>query len=100
VLGEIGGNDYNFWLLGDHPRELAYQFIPDVVSIIIDTAQVPPYITYESACVVHPRSTSVIIILKKILSNFYQNLNLLQEIKNSFVVTQQVVGFDTCVNNT
>jgi hypothetical protein len=48
VLGEIGGNDYNFWLLGDHPRELAYQFIPDVVSIIIDTAQVRPYITYES----------------------------------------------------
>ncbi|KAM0838626.1 hypothetical protein ACQ4PT_060852 [Festuca glaucescens] len=40
ALGEIGGNDYNFWLLSHRPRDIAYQFIPDVVSIIINTAQV------------------------------------------------------------
>ncbi|CAM0881905.1 unnamed protein product [Alopecurus aequalis] len=40
ALGEIGGNDYNFWLLGHRPRDLAYQFIPDVVSLIINIAQV------------------------------------------------------------
>jgi hypothetical protein len=40
ILGEIGGNDYNFWLLSRRPRDVDYQFIPDVVSIIINTAQV------------------------------------------------------------
>ncbi|XP_051220548.1 GDSL esterase/lipase At1g28590-like [Lolium perenne] len=40
ILGEIGGNDYNFWLMSRRPRDVAYQFIPDVVSIIINTAQV------------------------------------------------------------
>uniref|UniRef100_A0ACD5VXN3 Uncharacterized protein n=1 Tax=Avena sativa TaxID=4498 RepID=A0ACD5VXN3_AVESA len=39
ALGEIGGNDYNYWFLSMHPRDVAYQFIPDVVSLIINTAQ-------------------------------------------------------------
>ncbi|KAF7022988.1 hypothetical protein CFC21_035606 [Triticum aestivum] len=40
ILGEIGGNDYNFWLLNNNKtRETAYQFIPDVVNRIISIAQ-------------------------------------------------------------
>ncbi|KAL6615698.1 hypothetical protein ACP70R_037968 [Stipagrostis hirtigluma subsp. patula] len=39
VLGEIGGNDYNFWFGGRRPREQAYQFIPDVVGCIGSFAQ-------------------------------------------------------------
>ncbi|KAL6842708.1 hypothetical protein ACP4OV_027552 [Aristida adscensionis] len=34
VLGEIGGNDYNFWLLGGKPRETPSQYMPDVVARI------------------------------------------------------------------
>ncbi|CAN6373162.1 unnamed protein product [Urochloa humidicola] len=35
ILGEIGGNDYNFWF-GDvsKPREVAAQFIPDIMTTI------------------------------------------------------------------
>jgi hypothetical protein len=40
VLGEIGGNDYNFWFMARKPREQAYQFIPDVVGCIGSYAQV------------------------------------------------------------
>ena len=44
VLGEIGGNDYNFWLNDPtRPREVAAQFIPDVVRTIGSSAQVPYY---------------------------------------------------------
>ncbi|XP_062185494.1 GDSL esterase/lipase At1g28600-like [Phragmites australis] len=39
VLGEIGGNDYNFWFGARKPREQAYQFIPDVVACIGSFAQ-------------------------------------------------------------
>lgn len=39
-MGEIGGNDYNFWFLDHKPREVAYQFIPDVVASISSTVQV------------------------------------------------------------
>ncbi|WVZ69464.1 hypothetical protein U9M48_018240 [Paspalum notatum var. saurae] len=40
VLGEIGGNDYNFWLNDPtRPREVAAQFIPDVVRTIGSSAQ-------------------------------------------------------------
>ncbi|TVU35784.1 hypothetical protein EJB05_17687, partial [Eragrostis curvula] len=39
VLGEIGGNDYNFWFGAARPREQAYQFIPDVVGCIGSAAQ-------------------------------------------------------------
>uniref|UniRef100_A0A0E0JLT2 GDSL esterase/lipase n=1 Tax=Oryza punctata TaxID=4537 RepID=A0A0E0JLT2_ORYPU len=39
LMGEIGGNDYNFWFLDHKPRELAYQFIPDVVASISSTVQ-------------------------------------------------------------
>ncbi|XP_072150108.1 GDSL esterase/lipase At1g28600 [Setaria viridis] len=35
VLGEIGGNDYNFWFTdGKQPHEQADQFIPDIVAYI------------------------------------------------------------------
>jgi hypothetical protein len=40
VLGEIGGNEYNFWFGARKPREQAYQFIPDVVGCIASYAQV------------------------------------------------------------
>lgn len=40
VLGEIGGNDYNFWFGARRPREQAFQFIPDVVRCISSSAQV------------------------------------------------------------
>ncbi|GJN18216.1 hypothetical protein PR202_gb05356 [Eleusine coracana subsp. coracana] len=39
VLGEIGGNDYNFWFGARRPREQAFQFIPDVVGCIRYNAQ-------------------------------------------------------------
>ncbi|XP_003566944.3 GDSL esterase/lipase At1g28600 [Brachypodium distachyon] len=40
VLGEIGGNEYNFlFLKHDRPRETAYQLMPEVVGIISSTAQ-------------------------------------------------------------
>ncbi|KAL6842663.1 hypothetical protein ACP4OV_027507 [Aristida adscensionis] len=39
VLGEIGGNDYNFWFGARRPREMAYQFIPDIVKCIGSYAQ-------------------------------------------------------------
>ncbi|TVU35750.1 hypothetical protein EJB05_17680, partial [Eragrostis curvula] len=39
VLGEIGGNEYNFWFAAGRPREQAYQFIPDVVACIGSAAQ-------------------------------------------------------------
>ncbi|GJM93714.1 hypothetical protein PR202_ga10297 [Eleusine coracana subsp. coracana] len=39
VLGEIGGNDYNFWFGARRPREQAFQFIPDVVGCIRNNAQ-------------------------------------------------------------
>nr|CAB3477200.1 unnamed protein product [Digitaria exilis] len=35
VMGEIGGNDYNFWFFNpSNPREMANQYMPDVVSRI------------------------------------------------------------------
>ncbi|KAL6842709.1 hypothetical protein ACP4OV_027553 [Aristida adscensionis] len=34
VLGEIGGNEYNFWFGARRPRDQAYQFIPDIVKCI------------------------------------------------------------------
>ena len=40
VLGEIGGNDYNFWFAARRPREQANQFIPDIVATIGSAAQV------------------------------------------------------------
>lgn len=40
VLGEIGGNDYNFWFAARRPREQAGQFIPDIVATIGSAAQV------------------------------------------------------------
>ncbi|KAL5674194.1 hypothetical protein ACJX0J_018500, partial [Zea mays] len=39
VLGEIGGNDYNFWFAARRPREQAGQFIPDIVATIGSAAQ-------------------------------------------------------------
>uniref|UniRef100_A0A0D9V3K4 GDSL esterase/lipase n=1 Tax=Leersia perrieri TaxID=77586 RepID=A0A0D9V3K4_9ORYZ len=39
LLGEIGGNDYNFWFFAHKPREIAYQFIPDVVASISSAVQ-------------------------------------------------------------
>ncbi|KAL6842664.1 hypothetical protein ACP4OV_027508 [Aristida adscensionis] len=39
VLGEIGGNDYNFWFGARRPRDLADQFLPDVVKCIASFAQ-------------------------------------------------------------
>ncbi|KAG2590494.1 hypothetical protein PVAP13_5NG405500 [Panicum virgatum] len=42
VLGEIGGNDYNFWFwFGDatKPREQASRFIPDIVAYIGSSVQ-------------------------------------------------------------
>ncbi|KAK3161425.1 hypothetical protein QOZ80_1BG0076950 [Eleusine coracana subsp. coracana] len=39
VLGEIGGNEYNFWFGARRPREQAYKFIPDVVACIGGFAQ-------------------------------------------------------------
>ncbi|KAI4999411.1 hypothetical protein ZWY2020_004000 [Hordeum vulgare] len=50
ILGEIGGNDYNFLFFGrNHTRERAYQFIPDVVNRIISVAQVPYIQTNKSS---------------------------------------------------
>ena len=39
-MGEIGGNDYNYWF-GDNnrPRETPYQYLPDVVARIGAAAQ-------------------------------------------------------------
>ncbi|KAL6615697.1 hypothetical protein ACP70R_037967 [Stipagrostis hirtigluma subsp. patula] len=34
VMGEIGGNDYNFWLLAKKPRDTPSQYMPDVVARI------------------------------------------------------------------
>ncbi|XP_014755903.1 GDSL esterase/lipase At1g28600 [Brachypodium distachyon] len=36
IMGEIGGNDYNFWFFGDRkkPRETTYKYLPDVVARI------------------------------------------------------------------
>ena len=42
VLGEIGGNDYNFWFAARRPREQANQFIPDIVATIGSAAKVCP----------------------------------------------------------
>jgi lysophospholipase L1-like esterase len=42
VLGEIGGNDYNFWFNGVRPREVAGQFIPDTMATIGSSIQVVP----------------------------------------------------------
>ncbi|KQJ93477.1 hypothetical protein BRADI_3g04810v3, partial [Brachypodium distachyon] len=41
VLGEIGGNDYNFWFLGDpqNPRETPDKYLPDVISRIGSAVQ-------------------------------------------------------------
>uniref|UniRef100_K3XS31 SGNH hydrolase-type esterase domain-containing protein n=1 Tax=Setaria italica TaxID=4555 RepID=K3XS31_SETIT len=39
VLGEIGGNDYNFWFHGNRAREEAGQFIPDIMAIIGSSIQ-------------------------------------------------------------
>ncbi|XP_066306688.1 GDSL esterase/lipase At1g28600-like [Miscanthus floridulus] len=39
VLGEIGGNDYNFWFAARRPREQANQFIPDIVATIGSAAK-------------------------------------------------------------
>ncbi|KAJ1284550.1 hypothetical protein BS78_03G212800 [Paspalum vaginatum] len=50
VLGEIGGNDYNFWFGAAKPREQAYQFIPDVVARIGSAAQI---LLVRSSCRSH-----------------------------------------------
>ncbi|KAL6615696.1 hypothetical protein ACP70R_037966 [Stipagrostis hirtigluma subsp. patula] len=34
VMGEIGGNDYNFWLLEKKPRDTPSRYMPDVVARI------------------------------------------------------------------
>ncbi|KAL5227146.1 hypothetical protein ABZP36_015411 [Zizania latifolia] len=34
VMGEIGGNDYNFWFFARNPLDTAFNFIPDVVGRI------------------------------------------------------------------
>ncbi|CAL5012439.1 unnamed protein product [Urochloa decumbens] len=34
VMGEIGGNDYNFWFFKPNPKETASQYMPDVVGRI------------------------------------------------------------------
>jgi phospholipase/lecithinase/hemolysin len=39
VMGEIGGNDYNSWLMGNQPGEKPDQYIPDVVARIGAAAQ-------------------------------------------------------------
>jgi phospholipase/lecithinase/hemolysin len=33
-MGEIGGNDYNFWFTARQPRETARQYLPDVIGRI------------------------------------------------------------------
>ncbi|CAM0946805.1 unnamed protein product [Alopecurus aequalis] len=39
LMGEIGGNDYNFWFGANNPRDTADQFLPDVVARIGSAAQ-------------------------------------------------------------
>ncbi|RCV39239.1 hypothetical protein SETIT_8G207700v2 [Setaria italica] len=39
VLGEIGGNDYNYWFSGNMPREQAAQFTPDIMATIGSSIQ-------------------------------------------------------------
>nr|XP_034570039.1 GDSL esterase/lipase At1g28600-like [Setaria viridis] len=39
VLGEIGGNDYNYWFSGNMPREQAAQFTPDIMAAIGSSIQ-------------------------------------------------------------
>lgn len=39
MLGEIGGNDYNFWFHGNRAREEAGQFIPDIMATIGSSIQ-------------------------------------------------------------
>ncbi|KAF8695854.1 hypothetical protein HU200_036729 [Digitaria exilis] len=39
VLGEIGGNDYNYWFGATKPREQAAQFIPDIMATIGSSIQ-------------------------------------------------------------
>nr|CAB3473748.1 unnamed protein product [Digitaria exilis] len=39
VLGEIGGNDYNYWFGAAKPREQAAQFIPDIMATIGSSIQ-------------------------------------------------------------
>ncbi|KAM3240303.1 hypothetical protein ACQJBY_053783 [Aegilops geniculata] len=40
LMGEIGGNDYNFWFIDPrNPRETAEKYLPDVVACIVAAVQ-------------------------------------------------------------
>jgi hypothetical protein len=53
MLGEIGGNEYNFWFGARKPHEQAYQFIPDVVGCIGSYTQVPACTSPLSSSALH-----------------------------------------------
>jgi hypothetical protein len=40
IMGEIGGNDYNYWLFArGQPRDTPFQYMPDVISRISTAVQ-------------------------------------------------------------
>jgi hypothetical protein len=71
VLGEIGGNDYNYWFSSNRPREQAAQFIPDITATIGSSIQVPTpsiysfmKVQYKSILISFQRNTHSLVLVR------------------------------------